>query len=149
MIEEIKFWNRRAENDPGFDPDVYESFYEFARIFTKPLVTDDLKKNTSFTSWRGRLVSLCTMGKKIFTETLGLVRNGIAVVYMTAITALEALNFAFSKTSREEFFILLGGLIGTSCGLALRPLAFASNMLMLAGGALIHPSIAIGAKRID
>lgn len=145
MIEKTKYWDPDLEKNPGFEQDIQESFSQFYRVFSKPLVTDDLVKNGTFSSWRGRFVCLYHLTFSIVSEVFQTVKNVIALVYLTALTALDTLNFAFSVEAREEFFIKISAIIGVGLGLGIRPLAFALDCLRLLGGFLINPSLAIGA----
>ena len=143
MIEEVRYWDKEQETT-GFDPDIESSFSQISRVFTRPLVTDNAAKNSSFTSWRGRLVSICYLVKLPFQELFDVVKNIFALIHITALLILETLNFPFSSSAREEFFNMLKALLGISFGLGLRPLAFALDALRLSSGAIIHPAFAIG-----
>lgn len=146
MIEKTKYWDADLEKSPGFEYDIQDSFSQFYRVFSKPLVTDDVVKDASFSSWRGRFVCLYHFTFSIISEVFQTVKNVIALVYLSALTALDALNFAFSVEAREEFFIKVSALIGIGLGLGIRPIAFALDSLRLFGGFMINPSLAIGAK---
>src|SRR5262245_39983957 len=101
MIDEIEiaethYWDQELEKKiPFFDEDIQSSFSQHIRIFTRPLTTKN-PENCSFSSWRGRLVSMGHFGKLFFKEVFEVVKNVVVLIFMVAELALEALNFAFS-----------------------------------------------------
>lgn len=148
MIQENHLWSSKDELSDRFDFDIWDSLSQGTRIISRPLKTDD-DSQRSFASFRGRGVSIIHMGISLVREPFRLVKHVIVLVAQIFKTVLDILNFAFSERVRANFISRIKDTLGTAVGLALRPIAFALEILRYIGSIIVHPWIGIRFEHKD
>jgi hypothetical protein len=149
MIREKLYIPEQERKEDYFVFDFAESKCQFERIFYPPLETDNVPNDQSFFSWKGRGVCLLHLAKTIIREPFRLVKHVFVIIDHLAQLILNLLNFAFSEEARENFLRKLHLNLSYIVHLAIRPIAFAIDLLKLLGGAVIHPALAIGAQKVQ
>ena len=76
-------------------------------------------------------------------EHFSLVKHIIVLIAQVFKTTLDILNFAFSERVRANFISRIKDTFGSAFGLALRPFAFALEIVRYLGSILVHPWIGI------
>lgn len=147
MIKEYNYASERLPNHiikehNAILNDFNESMSQLSRIFSYPLVTNE-NSYCGFSSMWGRYVSVCNLSKLLVVEPYHFISHPIQVIMVIAITAFNALNFIFSSEAKIEILPPFIASFKLAMGLAIRPLAFALQIIKLSCGAIIHPSLAI------
>lgn len=143
-IQEKALYSGVIPPSNSFVNDIADSYAEnqIQRLIHRPLITKN-NENTSFSSWRGRVVCFVKFCHNLIREPFRLFKNILVVMITAQMAFLEIINAPFCESARKDLFVLIAAPIKSSAGILIRPFGFCVDELQLACGAFIHPALAI------
>ncbi|MEM1282920.1 MAG: hypothetical protein AAGG81_05135 [Chlamydiota bacterium] len=115
---------------------------QIKRVFHRPLFTKEFS-NKNFSSWKGRCVCVVKFCHNLLREPFRFLKSAIVIMIISLKAFLHLLNAPFSNSERSVIDKSLVVLIDASAGIFIRPVGFFVDMLQLASGAILHPTLAI------